>query len=62
MKELPEIKIEVSIEKNNTLRLKSEWKMQSIGKKGPFVLRNGEYPFVYEYEEFILIKVTPPLN
>ena len=57
MKVLPEIKIEVSIESPNTLRLKSKWKMQSIGKKGPFVLRNGEYPFVYEYEEFELIKL-----
>ena len=57
MKVLPEIKIEVSIESPNTLRLKSKWRMQPTGKKDSFIERSEEYPVIYEYEEFELIKL-----
>ena len=57
MKDLPEIKIEVSIESPNTFRLKSKWRMQPTGKKDSFIDRSEKYPVIYEYEEFELIKL-----
>jgi hypothetical protein len=57
MTDLPEIKIEVSIKSPNTLRLKSKWRMESTGKKGLFIGKNGEHPVIYAHEEFELIKL-----
>jgi len=57
MKDLPEIKVEVSGESPNTRRLNTKWKMQSTGKNDLVIDRSGEHPFVYGYEEFELIRV-----
>ena len=57
MKDLLEIKVEVSDENPNTRRLNTKWKMQSTGKKDLVIDRSGEHPFVYRYEEFELIRV-----
>tara|TARA_R110002012_G_scaffold10553_1_gene48104 strand:- start:143 stop:328 length:186 start_codon:yes stop_codon:yes gene_type:complete len=57
MKDLPEIKVEVSGENPNARRLSTKWEMQSTGKKDLLIDRSGEHPLVYGYDEFELISV-----